>query len=190
MPVSSCIELNKNEQEQLKALVWQVLRSAVEQQKFILPSPPKAQNLYQPAASFVTLYTNGNLRGCIGSCVAQRPLWQDVCHNSYSSACEDYRFPLLSKNELKNLSFDISILSELIPIKNMGEQALLDELKVGIDGLFLQQKQRSALFLPTVWRSLTRPEDFLRELKQKGGWQKDYWDQSIEIFRFYTFVVH
>jgi Uncharacterized conserved protein len=183
------INLNKAEQTQLKTLVWQVLQNSITLGELILPPPPSSMALQQITASFVTLYIHGNLRGCTGAYTANYPLWEDVCRHAYSSAFEDNRFAPLSSDELKSISFDISILSKLTQIKNSSEQALIDQLQVGVDGLLLKEYPRSALFLPTVWRSLPKPKAFVCELKQKGGWPVDYWASSIELFSFTTTLI-
>lgn len=53
---------------------------------------------YSPAlqarqASFVTLEKAGQLRGCIGSLEAYRPLVEDVAEHAYAAAFRDPRFP-------------------------------------------------------------------------------------------------
>lgn len=206
MPVLSSIKLNHVEQSTLKNLVWKVLTQAVKTKTLVLPPAPVSTTepgtdlpsiskstsnaLSQLAASFVTLYVGGQLRGCIGTTNARNPLWLDVCMHSYSSAFEDWRFEPLTKDELNDISFDISILSEMVSIENTGEQALLEQLAVGIDGLLIKKDNLSALFLPSVWQKLTTPELFLQALKQKIGWQERYWSPKIQLFRFHTFVCH
>ena len=183
------ININKAEQAALKALVWQVLQNSIAQGIFTLPPPPSSKALQQIAATFVTLYIDNQLRGCTGTYVANYPLWEDVCRHAYSSAFEDNRFAPLSGEELKHISFDVSILSPLTQIKNSSEQALIDQLHVGVDGLLLKEYPRTALFLPTVWHSLPNPKAFVHELKQKGGWSVDYWASSIELYRFTTTLI-
>lgn len=186
---NTSINLNKAEQEQLKTLVWQVLQNSVAQGTFTLPPPPSSKALQQIAATFVTLYLDNQLRGCTGAYIANYPLWEDVCRHAYTSAFEDNRFAPLSADELKQIRFDISVLSKLTQIKNSSEQALIDQLQVGVDGLLLKQYPRTAIFLPTVWHSLPNPKVFVRALKQKGGWPVGYWDPSIELFRFTTTLI-
>ncbi|MCE9686146.1 AmmeMemoRadiSam system protein A [Shewanella sp. AS16] len=192
MPASPWFELGPEAREELKSLVWRVLHSALAQdgsRRLVLPPAPESPALLQPAATFVTLHHKGELRGCIGSTQADTQLWQDACEHAYGSAFEDRRFPPLRKHELKHLSVEISILSALQPLENLGEQALLATLRPGIDGLLLHQYGRRALFLPSVWDALPEPETFLQALKYKGGWPPDYWDSTIEIARFQTLVV-
>ena len=49
--------------------------------------------LQQKAASFVTLTQHGQLRGCIGTLQAYRPLLEDVSSNARAAAFKDPRFP-------------------------------------------------------------------------------------------------
>lgn len=184
MPVSSCIKLAKSEQEELRGLVSQVLQHGVKQGTFVLPSAPKAKALFEVAACFVTLYSAGELRGCVGTYTAEKPLWHGACRYSYCSAFEDERFSPLEQSELATLTFEISVLSELVSIGNKGEAALIAELRPNVDGLILQDKNHSAVFLPTVWQSLKTPQEFVSALKSKGRWPASYWSDEIEIFRF------
>jgi len=197
MPVSSyinsAVSLTEADQVELKNLARQVIVNAFEQHKLILPTEPKSKALQQVAANFVTLYNDDELRGCIGCYTSKQPLWQGVCQHAYSSAFEDFRFTLLQKTELTTLRIEISILSELVALENNGEQALFATLVPGVDGLLLKERalsgtKRSAIFLPSVWRSLTSAESFVLALKQKGGWPSDYWSENIELFRFHTQV--
>ncbi len=189
MAVSSFIKLDAAEQSQLKSLVIQVLNDAFIDNSLHMPDPPKSARLLTPAACFVTLYIGQQLRGCIGTYSAEQPLWENVCRYAYYSAFEDRRFPSLSREELPHIRFEISILSELEPINNEGEKALLQQLQVGVDGLLLKKKPRRAIFLPGVWHSLATPLKFVQALKQKGGWPADYWSTKIELYRFTTLVI-
>jgi AmmeMemoRadiSam system protein A len=190
MPVSSFINLTSAEQSKLKSLVCQVLTGAITEKSLQPPDESKYPGLLVPAACFVTLYKNDQLRGCIGTYSADMALWFNVCRYSYCSAFEDRRFTPLQEKELKDIRFEISILSELEPIENNGEQALLQNLKVGKDGLLMSEKgYHSAIFLPSVWDVLATPFEFVQALKRKGGWRSDYWNLDIKLFRFSTFVI-
>ncbi|WP_028863600.1 AmmeMemoRadiSam system protein A [Psychromonas aquimarina] len=190
MPVSFSINFTTAEQNELVNLVKQVLETTTREHTLVLPEPPVSAALLTRRACFVTLYINKQLRGCIGTYGVEKPLWLNVCEYSYYSACQDRRFVPVQSNELPYLSFEISVLSELEPLKNSGEQALLKELKVGSDGLLLKEEGgRSAIFLPTVWHSLPTPITFVQALKQKGGWHRNYWSEDLKLYRFSTFVI-
>ncbi len=189
MPVSSCFELSKEARSQLLKMVWQVLDDAMKGSGMQLPSEPSNQELLKTAACFVTLHHNGELHGCIGSLEAHEPLWLNACKNAYASGYKDKRFQPLTPADRSGLSLEISVLSELVPMSNEGEAALLGELRPYIDGLLLEEGSHRSVFLPSVWELLPTPEKFVQALKLKGGWLETYWSEDIIIHRFTTVVI-
>jgi len=60
--------------------------------------------LEKEGAAFITLTSkNDQLRGCIGSTVAHRKLYEDVILNAKSAALNDPRFLALSKEEYEKI---------------------------------------------------------------------------------------
>jgi len=125
--------------------------------------------LAAPGAAFVTLHRHGALRGCIGSAVASRPLVVDVAQHAFNAAFRDWRFPRLGWDELAGLALSVSVLTPPVAIEFSGETDLLAQLRPGIDGLIIRDPGHAALFLPSVWEEIDRPERFLGALKQKAG---------------------
>lgn len=189
MPALSCSELNQDDKAQLCNLVRKSLLYSINKQHYIPSMSPVSEALTQKKASFVTLYTQGSLRGCIGTYIADTPLYKDVCDHAYTSACEDPRFLPLTENELNTVSFQISILSELIEMENLGENYLLAQLNSKVDGLMLKQGGKRAIFLPSVWEQLNTAKEFVAALKQKGGWRESYWSPDIKLFKFNVFSI-
>lgn len=189
MPVSSCTELSGAARDTLLTLLWKVLDKALNGGGFQLPDKPSEDELLTPAACFVTLLHNGKLRGCIGSLEASEPLWINACESTYSSGFKDRRFPTLTQEDRAGLSLEVSVLSPFIPMNNKGELALISALKPGVDGLLLEDKTHRAVFLPSVWHTLSTPERFVSELKRKGRWPSTYWSEDIVIHRFTTEVI-
>jgi AMMECR1 domain-containing protein len=64
------------------------------------------------------------------------------------------------------------------------EADLLGQLRPGVDGLIIVDQNRRALFLPSVWQSIPKPEDFLRHLKQKAGMTVDHCSDTFQAHRF------
>ena len=144
---------------------------------------------YSPAlqeikATFITLQIDGELRGCIGTLQAHRPLVEDVADNAYAAAFRDPRFPMLTKAEYERLQYHISILSTPEPMKFKDEQDLLSQLRPGVDGLVLEEGRFRGTFLPQVWDSLPDSKSFLRHLKQKAGLSPDYWSSTIKVQKY------
>ncbi len=145
--------------------------------------------LLEPGACFVTLHLAGDLRGCIGSLEAARPLIEDVAVNAHAAAFRDPRFGPLREDEFELVLLDISVLTPAVPLAFSSEADLLAQLRAGVDGLVLEAAQRRATFLPSVWEALPDPDQFLRELKRKAGLPADFWDEELKAWRYTTVSV-
>ncbi|EXI82261.1 MAG: hypothetical protein AW10_00709 [Candidatus Accumulibacter appositus] len=154
--------------------------------KFGRPPQPVTPlpELTAPGASFVTLTQNGQLRGCIGSLEAQRPLASDVAENAFAAAFRDRRFPPLSEQELPRTRVEVSLLTPAEPFPVRSEEDALARLRPGVDGLILSYGRRRATFLPQVWESLPEPRQFMAQLKLKAGLAADFWDPEIRLARY------
>ncbi|MGM0412763.1 MAG: AmmeMemoRadiSam system protein A [Pseudomonadota bacterium] len=149
------------------------------------PTEPPA--LTEPGAAFVTLQHDGDLRGCIGSLEAYRPLGEDVIANARAAAFRDPRFPPLQPAELPGLHVEVSVLTAPEPLPFNDETDLLDQLQPGVDGLILEAGARHrGTFLPAVWESLPEPQRFLAELRRKAGLPADYPLTETRLWRYTT----
>lgn len=140
--------------------------------------------LREPRAAFVTLHLRGQLRGCIGSIEAYRPLAEDVAGNAYAAAFEDPRFPPVTEAEAGLLDLHISVLTPPQPMTVRDEADLLAQLRPGHDGLILQEGHRRATFLPAVWEDLPDARQFVGYLKRKAGLSLDHWSSSLRFWRY------
>ncbi len=134
--------------------------------------PPALQ---KPGACFVTLTLYGELRGCIGSLQAVRPLAQDVQQQAMLTALYDYRFGTLTPDELPGIEVEISVLSEPQPLPYADGADLARKLRPAVDGLILSSEDHRATFLPQVWERVPRVEDFLNLLCEKMGLPPNEW---------------
>jgi len=142
--------------------------------------------LKEPAATFVTLTKNGELRGCIGSLESHRSLAEDVRGNAISAALNDTRFAPVTIDELPSLTIEISLLTAPRPIVFTDEADALRQLKPGSDGLIFESAGRRSTFLPQVWEDLPQPRDFLTQLKKKAGFEPGYWAADVRLSRYGT----
>ncbi|MBK7565690.1 MAG: AmmeMemoRadiSam system protein A [Propionivibrio sp.] len=138
----------------------------------------------EPGATFVTLTQEGQLRGCIGSLEAHRPLAADVAENAVAAAFRDPRFPPLSEDELARTRVEVSLLEPSEALTFADEDDALARLRPGVDGLILKHGSRRATFLPQVWESLPDRRRFLEQLKLKAGLPADFWDGQITLARY------
>jgi AmmeMemoRadiSam system protein B/AmmeMemoRadiSam system protein A len=129
--------------------------------------------LRQCGATFVTLTKDGQLRGCIGSLEAARPLAMDVAENALGAAFRDPRFPRLAAEEWPRCQIEVSLLSAPKRIEFADEADLLAQLEPGVDGVILEADGCRATFLPQVWEALPDKRAFLGELVKKAGLPAD-----------------
>ena len=141
--------------------------------------------LIQPGATFVTLTKKCELRGCIGSLEASRPLAEDVRVHTVAAALEDYRFPSVHPEEISHILIEISRLTTPQLIDSCAERDLLSQIRPGLDGVILKRGVRRATFLPQVWEKVPDVEDFLGMLCRKMGAPTDYWRQKdVQVFTY------
>ncbi|MFZ7090623.1 AmmeMemoRadiSam system protein A [Primorskyibacter sp. 2E233] len=135
-------------------------------------------------ASFVTLERGGRLRGCIGSMVPHRSLVADVAANAVKAGFEDPRFDRLTTAELGDLDVKVSVLTRPAPFEVTDEADLVARLIPEVSGAILSDGDRRGLFLPSVWASVSDPQEFVTALKRKAGLPPDHWSDSLRIQTF------
>lgn len=142
------------------------------------------KELLTPSAVFVTLTSNKQLRGCIGTTFPQYPLYQAVINMAIAAATEDPRFNPVTLDELDDIKIEISILS---PLKRIFSYK---DIKEHVHGVVVRREDRSGLFLPQVWEQLPKKEQFLSELCWgKAGLPPNAWqDPKTELYVFTVFA--
>lgn len=140
--------------------------------------------LKKDGAAFVTLKYDKDLRGCIGSIVAHRTLYEDIAGNAVSSGFGDPRFKPLSANELSHLRLEVSVLSEPQILEYKDFDDLCKKVKPHVDGLILKHNRYQGTFLPQVWEQLTTPELFLEHLSMKAGADISIYKEHPTIYRY------
>lgn len=172
------LDLNEISQEEGQGLVELAKKSI----KYYLQTGkiPKLEDIpfeiwKKKGATFVTLERKdtGSLRGCIGSIIPFRALYEDVISNSIAAATKDPRFTPVSIEELLYLKSKVSILSYPVPLEYIDYQDLLNKIKPFEDGLILKLGNYQGTFLPDVWEDLPDKEQFLAHLCLKAGLQPD-----------------
>jgi AmmeMemoRadiSam system protein A len=146
--------------------------------------PQEADWLQEKGACFVALKLNGNLRGCIGSLEAHRPLLEDLHTNAVSAALHDPRFSPLTEGEFNKVCIEVSLLSPLRQLKINSEAEALARFEPGRDGVVFQYGEHRATFLPHVWEQLPDPAQFLGHLRLKAGLAADFWHADVLIYTY------
>ncbi len=134
---------------------------------------------------FVTLKKDNELRGCIGYSRPIMPLIDALRDASISAATRDPRFPSVSKQEMKEITVEVTVLTP--PEQIQAEPQKYPEIiEIGRDGLIVEKGGRSGLLLPQVpeewgWDE----EEFLSQTCRKAGLPMDVWtDKDTKIYKF------
>jgi len=178
LPPKEEIKLNDASREEL----LKIARSSIEEyldSGSIPKSKPQNSELLKNSGAFVTLEKAGNLRGCIGYIQPIMPLYETVSRAAIAAATQDTRFTPVSKEELKQIKIDISVLSPLKRIEDVSE------IEVGKHGLIIRKRGYSGLLLPQVateegWDRMT----FLQHTCLKAGLPTDAWKENADIYVF------
>ncbi|MEM8962044.1 MAG: AmmeMemoRadiSam system protein A [Acidobacteriota bacterium] len=146
---------------------------------------PREPWLRAPGATFITLYHQRKLRGCIGSLQATKPLYRDLHDNAIHAATQDPRFPPLKAHELPDIRLNISLLSPPQPLQITDQADACQKLRPHQHGVILElhtpTQYHNATFLPQVWDQLPNPNDFLQALKHKAGLKQTGWDPRTTL---------
>ncbi len=150
----------------------------------VLPKPKSSDpELNAHCGCFVTLKNRGQLRGCIGQFISDRPLIELVVEMAKASATGDPRFftDPITADELEQLDVEISVLS---PLQRTNDPL---SLRLGVDGIYIKRGCTSGCFLPQVatetgWNK----NEFLSYCcAHKAGLPADAWkDPETEVYLF------
>ncbi|MHC1724806.1 MAG: AmmeMemoRadiSam system protein B [Syntrophobacteraceae bacterium] len=169
--------------EQERAELHTLARKTIEAKCGGAPMPAvrtSSAKLKEPRAAFVTLYKQGELRGCIGHIIARKPLVETVAEMAEAAALHDPRFRPVRSDELGDIKIEISVLT---PLKKISSP---EEVVVGKHGLVISRGGASGLLLPQVateqgWDRTS----FLEYTCVKAGLPRDSWkDIGTEIYIF------
>jgi len=170
------------QRQKLLAIVREAVAAVVSGRP--LPTPESdGPALTARCGCFVTLKNHGQLRGCIGQFVSDKPLVDLVVEMAKASATNDPRFLAhpITADELDDLDVEISVLS---PLEKTDDPL---SLRLGIDGIYIKRGVTSGCFLPQVatetgWTK----EQFLSQCcAGKAGLPADAWrDPKTEVYLF------
>jgi AmmeMemoRadiSam system protein A len=138
------------------------------------------RGLNEQKGAFVSLHRGEELRGCIGQLSPDRELYKIVQHCVLSAALEDGRFLPVTRDEVRDLVIEISVLSPFRRIRN------IEEIEVGKHGLYIVQGRYRGLLLPQVATQFNWSRTkFLEQTCLKSGLPGSAWrDPNTIIYIF------
>jgi len=172
-------DLSFSDKQSLLTLARSTLQAYVNDRERpeVIPDSPA---LREPGAAFVTLKSQGQLRGCIGQLRATMPLYRSVVEMTVSSCSRDMRFTPVKQEELSNIRLEISVMSPFMKVSS------IDEIEVGRDGLYITYMGRSGVLLPQVPEEQGWDKDeYLKGICRKAGLPDRTWEKpGAELYRF------
>jgi len=130
-----------------RAALLELARAAIKRHLRGEP-PPRPEELTErlelDCGAFVTLHSDGNLRGCIGTFTSDEPLYRTVAEMAVAAATKDPRFAPVTPEELEEITLEISVLS---PLREISDP---EEIEVGRHGIYIIRGDRAGVLLPQV----------------------------------------
>jgi AmmeMemoRadiSam system protein A len=129
--------------------------------------------------AFVSIFSGGELRGCLGRLNSQLPIARLVAQLAQAVADSDPRFERVTPQELGGIVVEISVLTTEREIES------IDEIELGRHGLIVEQGASRGLLLPQVAGEHGWDRDaFLDHTCLKAGLAADAWRRGARIFVF------
>ncbi len=188
-------QLTKEEGEYLVKLARRAVEQYLKTGKILKTPTDVSPKLLEHWGVFVSIHTveecgEPELRGCIGLPYPTNKLAQAVIEAAISSSTQDPRFKPMKTEELNNVIFEVSVLTPPEPVKAEKPQDVCAKIKVGRDGLIIEQGYCKGLLLPQVpveWK--WNEETFLCQCCFKAGLPPDSWlSQSTKIYTFQCYI--
>jgi AmmeMemoRadiSam system protein A len=176
------LELNEEQKMTLLDIAKSTVESFVKEGK-VLKLTVEDKYLQRQMGAFVTLHLGDELRGCIGQILPTRnPLWEVVREMAIAACSEDNRFNPVKEEELEDLKYEISVLSEPVLIDDWRK------INLGVDGVIVKKGSLTGVFLPQVAEETgwTKEEFFSHLCSDKAGLEPDAFknDPQVRIFVF------
>ena len=133
--------------------------------------------LAERAGVFVSIYKNGNLRGCVGTIAPTTgSVAEEIIQNAVSAGLNDNRFEPVSAAELSYLTYKVDVLSAAEPVSGP------EELDVKRYGVIVSSGHKRGLLLPNL-DGVDTIEDQVEIALKKAGIREEE-NKPVKIERF------
>ena len=127
------------------------------------------------AGVFVSIHKHGALRGCIGTFEPTKEnIAEEVIANAISSSTRDPRFPPVNEAELKDLEYNVDILTEPELIEDASQ------LNHKLYGVIVESGRKRGLLLPDL-EGVGSVEEQIAICRLKAGISPG---ESVKLYRF------
>jgi AmmeMemoRadiSam system protein B/AmmeMemoRadiSam system protein A len=159
----------------LVELAKETVETYVKEGKITEPPKKLTPEMKRQAGVFVSIHKLGGLRGCIGTFEPQEAnVALETITNAVSSATRDPRFSPISPKELKDLEYNVDVLTPPEPIESEDQ---LDPRKYGC---IVECGTRRGLLLPDL-KGVDTVDYQISICRQKAGIMPD---EPVKLYRF------
>lgn len=160
------------------------IHSYLDKKPYIAPESIK-KKYSDKRGVFMCLKKGDDLRGCIGYIEPEHPIWWAVVNAAKGAAFEDPRFPSASKNEIPELSFELSILTEPKLLECPAKERA-KHIEIGKHGLIAEKEQYTGILLPQVFTEMNADPESALDLtcKKAGLYARDWENDDVSIYTF------
>lgn len=144
-----------------------------------LPEESSRELKETKGATFVTIYKNGKLRGCIGTIEPiTDSIGNEIIRNAISSATNDPRFPVVKKDELEDLDISVDVLKKPEKINS------IDDLNIKKYGVIVSSGYKRGVLLPNIDGIEDEEHQVLIALSKAGiDKNEKYFLERFEVIR-------
>jgi len=156
---------------QIAALgVWQIVTGHPMKKRL---EPVQDPRWNEKSGIFVTLRTNGQIRGSMGLFESSTTLAETAFNVGQTAATHDSRFAPIQENEIPHLDLEVALLSEATRLAGP------HQLKLGEMGVMISRGEKRGVLLPHVaveqkWNG----EQFLEACCEKAGLSHKAWKDA------------
>src|SRR5512138_1694626 len=167
--------MTADDQQHLLALARRALEARVRRHE----PPEPVLRLEIRTGAFVSIFREGELRGCLGRLGSDLPLPTLIVQLAQAVADSDPRFDRVAPHELDVIDLEISVLTREREITSV------DEIELGRHGLIVEYGTSRGLLLPQVAGEHGWDRDmFLDHTCLKAGLLPGAWKRGARIFVF------
>ncbi len=169
------IIITKKEMHPLARLAQEAVATYATEGKVVSPPDELTPEMRERAGVFVSIHKLGELRGCIGTFEpTKKNVAEEIIANAISSATRDPRFPPITPDELKDLDYNVDVLTPPEPIESKDQ---LDPMKYGV---IVECGWRRGLLLPDL-EGVDSVDYQIDICRQKAGIAPD---EPVKLYRF------
>ena len=137
------------------------------------------RHFFERFGVFVNIEKNNNLRGSIGFPDPIMPLSQAVTDGARCAAFLDPKFTPLKKEELSEVTFQLSLTTKPVEIQD------INKIELGKHGIIIEYTGYKGMMLPHEFKNTDNIEDALSLVCKKADLPEDFWKEppcKISIF--------